>query len=194
MRVNELQIPRFESERLLCIPVLEAHAAWTEPILRDAALYTWMPRDPPTLEALKRRYSYWERRASPDGSELWWNWTLIRKGADPETPGACVGTLQAGIDVAHLGATLAYIVGRDAQGQGYGTEAVNALIATLRGLGVREVKAWVDTRNRPSIALLERVGLRRIEKIEGADFFKGASSDEWVYALELASDAGEGHS
>jgi ribosomal-protein-alanine N-acetyltransferase len=62
---------------------------------------------------------------------------------------------------------------------------VARLVEMLSELGVREVKAWVDTRNLASIRLVERVGLTRFDKLIEADHFKGSSSDEWFFARQL---------
>ena len=51
--------------------------------------------------------------------------------------------------------------------------------------GLTTASALVDTRNAKSIALLERLGFVRTRVIKDADFFKGASSDEYEYQLEL---------
>lgn len=53
--------------------------------------------------------------------------------------------------------------------------------------GVAEITAEVDTRNRSSFQLLERLGFMRLDIREGADFFKGSSSDEYVYRLIVQS-------
>jgi RimJ/RimL family protein N-acetyltransferase len=49
------------------------------------------------------------------------------------------------------------------------------------------VQADVDTRNHESWALLERLGFRRIAVHHTAYHFKGASSDEYMYALTKAN-------
>jgi len=46
---------------------------------------------------------------------------------------------------------------------------------------VYSARAYVDTRNKASIRLLERLGFERVDATKDADFFKGESSDEYVY-------------
>ena len=54
---------------------------------------------------------------------------------------------------------LGFTVARSAQGRGYATEAVNAMLEALLGQGiVRSVVAVTDARNAASVALLRRVG------------------------------------
>jgi RimJ/RimL family protein N-acetyltransferase len=50
-----------------------------------------------------------------------------------------------------------------ARGKGYCTEAVRALITHLFSLGVERVVAEVNTGNKPSIRVLEKLGFRDIE-------------------------------
>ncbi len=70
------------------------------------------------------------------------------------------------------------------QGRGYATEAVRAVLDHL--FAAREahrVSAVVDARNAPSVALLERVGMRREAHFVRAAWFKGEWADEYVYAV-----------
>ena len=73
------------------------------------------------------------------------------------------------------------------QGKGYATEAVTRVIAyAFERLGVETVFAIADARNDASIALLERIGMRRTttEHVR----FKGEWCDEHTY--ELRSEEG----
>lgn len=69
-------------------------------------------------------------------------------------------------------------------GNGYAGEAVSALITYyLAARGKGEVMAWTDTRNRRSIALLERLGFRRDPASRQHTMFKGAWCDEDRYVM-----------
>ena len=57
------------------------------------------------------------------------------------------------------------------------------VIGALFDQGATEVRAELDTRNVASIALLERLGLKRGAFKKNADHFKGSESDEWTYSL-----------
>lgn len=157
--------------------IQEEHASETIKFLSDNRLYTYIPEDPPTLEALKRRYRFWEARESPDGVEFWLNWVVFNHEN-------CVGTLQAGIHRARREASIAYMIAFEHHGYGFATEAVTALIDHLRShYQVSLIKSWIDTRNLASLRVVEKAGLERIEHIKDADHFKGESSDEFVYQL-----------
>lgn len=85
---------------------------------------------------------------------------------------------------AELGFTLA----RAAQGRGYATEAVRAVLADLfEARGLHRVSAECDARNTRSAALLERVGFTREGFRRQATRMKGEWTDDLVFGL-LAAD------
>ena len=93
-----------------------------------------------------------------------------------------VGVFTDAVDprLARIGFTLA----GHAQGNGYATEAVTALLDYLFGeRGKHRVAAECDTRNHRSAALLERVGMRREAHRLAASWWKGEWTDEYAYAL-----------
>ncbi len=102
--------------------------------------------------------------------------------ADAESDGH-LGDVGLGVDAinpsrAELGFTLATAH----QGKGYATEAVERVIAyAFERLGAEAVFAVADARNDASIALLERIGMRRAttEHVK----FKGEWCDEHTYEL-----------
>ncbi|MBK6735700.1 MAG: GNAT family N-acetyltransferase [bacterium] len=70
------------------------------------------------------------------------------------------------------------------QGRGYATEAVSGLIGHLLGpLAKHRVFASADPRNARSLALLERVGMRREAHFHESLWFKGEWVDDVVYAI-----------
>ena len=48
------------------------------------------------------------------------------------------------------------------------------------------MKAWSDTRNEASHALAKKLGMSQIDCIKNAAFFKGKSSDEFVFSKTLS--------
>jgi len=168
---------RMETERLCLEPLVASHAAELFEILSDPRLYRFIPQDPPTLAALTRRFRLLESRTSPDGREQWLNWVLRSRST-----GRCLGTVQV-TRTADGRAQLAYELGVPFWGRGYATEACRRILQALWEAAVREVWAELDTRNEPSIRLLERLGFQRGALRENADVFKGATSHEWTYSL-----------
>lgn len=169
----------FETDRLSIRPLVVSDADELFESLSDSRLYEFIPQDPPTLEALQTRYAKLQTRLSPDGTEHWLNW-VMRAGAQP------IGTLEATVLPDHS-AFIAYMVFTHHQRQGYASEGCRWLIEHLReAYGVTSVKASVDTRNVASIRLLESLGFEKAKLVANADFFKGTSSDEFLFRLTLA--------
>jgi RimJ/RimL family protein N-acetyltransferase len=84
-------------------------------------------------------------------------------------------------------ASVAYMFPPEVWGQGYATEAVQAMLAHLKSdLQVDRVEADIDTRNLSSQRLIERLGFKRVKEVRNADEFKGRTSDEYHYELTLS--------
>ncbi|MEZ4388056.1 MAG: GNAT family protein [Candidatus Krumholzibacteriia bacterium] len=70
------------------------------------------------------------------------------------------------------------------RGQGLATEAVSGIISYLFGPAEKHrVIASVDPRNAPSIALLERVGMRREAHFRESLWFKGEWVDDVIFGV-----------
>ena len=77
---------------------------------------------------------------------------------------------------------IGFTLAPEAQGKGLGSEAVRETIAMLfEFTPVETVIAITDTRNLPSIRLLERVGMRLKETVESA--FRGEPCTEHVFEV-----------
>jgi [ribosomal protein S5]-alanine N-acetyltransferase len=138
-------------------PLTADHADALFPVLRDVHLWRFTEQVPPkTLAGLRERYQRLESRRSPDGQELWLNWALERREDDRP-----VGLVQATVPILHSYADIAYVLGRAFWGRGLAIGAVDAMLDFLRvELHVRTARASVDSRNLPSVRLLERLGFR----------------------------------
>jgi ribosomal-protein-alanine N-acetyltransferase len=169
----------FETERLWLEPLRRSHAEELFDLLSDERLYRFIPKEPPeTLASLAARFQRLEGRAPPSGDDQWLNWVVRLK-----SEGTCVGRVEV---TAHpdRSAHLAYEIGAPYWGRGLAVEACRRILEALfEGLGTTRVVAEVDTRNAASIRLLERLGFQRTGITTGADFFKGAPSDELTYEL-----------
>jgi ribosomal-protein-alanine N-acetyltransferase len=178
-------VSNLETGRLILEPLCREHARHLFTALSDPRIYTFIPQDPPaSVLALETRYRQLESRRSPSGEELWLNWVICLKEQR-----AYIGTVQATIHQ-NQSAVLAYELSTDFWGHGYATEACLRVIESLfRDYQVAEIVAQVDTRNEASCKLLERLSFKRIKMLEGADFFKGQSSDEYTYKLSRSAGA-----
>ena len=170
----------FSSPRLTMELITQKHAIRAFGVVRDENLYTYLPEKPPSLAELEKRYAFWECRDSPDGTEYWLNWAVVHRISQQ-----LIGTVQLGIHKEKKEGAIAYMIGSEFQGQGYGTEAVKASLEHgKKHYGVQVFKAWIDTRNKPSIRLVQKLGMEQVSLIEKADHFDGEDSDEFVFQLE----------
>lgn len=81
-------------------------------------------------------------------------------------------------------ADIGYTLAHDAQGYGYATEATSqALDFAFHDLQMHRIVAIVDCENNASVALLERLGLRREAHYRQNVWFKGKWADEYAYAI-----------
>ena len=170
------------TDRLRIEPLRSNHAEMVHPCLQDPAIYTFIPEDPPTQEYLQKRYDFLEKGSSPDGTELWLNWVVFLRGST-----TAIGTFQATLPKGQSG-SFAYIVFPPFWRNGYAREMATCILTHLFQVHApSSLYADIDTRNHPSIALVESLGLTRISTTNGADFFKGASSDEFKYSISRAA-------
>ncbi|MBB5232593.1 GNAT family N-acetyltransferase [Deinococcus budaensis] len=180
--------PPLQTARLRLEPQRAGHAGAMQAVLADPRVHAFLPSSPPDVEALRERFARLESRRSPDGREGWLNWVVF-----PRLDGPALGTVQATVRPVAAEADLAYVFAPHAWGQGYGTEAVGALLSFLAGRwGVREAVAQVDTRNHASIRLLTRLGFRQTGFTPHADTFRGEGSDEFTFRLLLAAPRADG--
>ena len=107
-----------------------------------------------SLQDVRARIRRWERRRSPDGSEIWLNWTLRLK--DDQT---VVGRMQA--TVTEAWADMAWVIGRRYRSQGYATEAGRCIAAwLLEFFNLGEVRATIHPNNTASQRVATNVGMR----------------------------------
>jgi len=90
-------------------------------------------------------------------------------------------------------AEIGFTIAPKHQGRGFGTEAVLGVLGYLLGPGRKHrVIASVDPRNKPSIALLRRVGMRQEAHFRQSLWFKGDWADDLVFAI-LESEWNDRH-
>jgi RimJ/RimL family protein N-acetyltransferase len=140
------------------------------------------------------RHQSWDRYTEDDARALveqlaggtpgtpgqWFQWGITR-ASDGLLLGDC-GLKIVG-EEPRLG-QIGYTLGRAHQRQGYATEAVRAVLdLAFHRLHLHRVSASVDADNLASLALLERLGLRREAHFRKSEWFKGAWVDDVIYAI-----------
>ena len=174
--------------------------------LRTARLVVrrFRPADVPTFAAYRSdpevaRYQSWDVPFSEEQAEQFVDGL---SEDDPATPGSWFQFAVAEADSGtHIGDVAAYVdadeprqarvgvtLAADAQGRGYGAEALARLLDYLLvDRGKHRVTADCDARNVGSAKLLDRVGMRREAHHLRSSWWKGEWTDEYVYAV-LADD------
>ncbi|WP_329271239.1 GNAT family N-acetyltransferase [Streptomyces pseudovenezuelae] len=109
---------------------------------------------PLSLESAQRLLRSYSR--SDPGAPGWFPYAIEVK-ADGRVAGDVAVHRQRSVQEAELGFSLA----RDRQGQGYATEAVEAVLRALFAGGLHTATAECDVRNERSARLLERLGFAR---------------------------------
>jgi len=84
----------------------------------------------------------------------------------------------------HRQGEVGYVLNPAYQGKGYAGEAAEAMLRHgFEELGMHRIMGRLDSRNRPSAALLERLGMRLEAHHVHDELFKGEWSDTLVYAM-----------
>ena len=144
-----------QTARLDLTPIWREHAKLLFAALSEPALHAHTGGAPPaSVDALAHRFTAWEARQSPDGSELWLNWMVRARSG-----GEAVGYVQATVVESH--ADLAWVIGVPWQRRGYASEAAGAVLAWLAGLGAGSVRACIKPEHAASQRVAERLGLLR---------------------------------
>jgi len=141
---------------LVLEPLTAAHAESMYPLLSEPELYRHLDYGPPpSVEHVRGVYAQLERRAPPDGSEIWLNWIICLGGRNP------IGFVQATVVSPHT-AWVSYLLGRSHWGHGHARAATGAMLEHLsKKYGAVEFLATVENANTRSIVLLERLSFRQ---------------------------------
>lgn len=168
-------IDSFESERLLFEARSESHAAELYEHLCEKDLYLYTMRDvPPSLEWLAQGLKKLES-PSLGGKELWLGWIGREK-----TTRKAVGIFE--ITLIDSVAFIAYTVSKESWGKGYATEASKAMMDYMTcKYPVRKFIIEMDTRNRASTKVAEKLGFDFVKVINNATFIKNFVSHEFQF-------------
>lgn len=170
------KIDSMESERLVLETRKESHASELYELFCEKDLYHFMKRDvPPSMEWLASGFKELERLTYPDGKELWLGW--VGKEKQSQSP---VGVFE--ITIADGEAFIAYTVFKNYWGSGYAVEASQALINYIsKKFAVLRFVIEMDTRNRSSMKVAEKLGFDFVRVINNATFLKNFVSHEFQF-------------
>jgi RimJ/RimL family protein N-acetyltransferase len=133
--------------------------------------------------------------------ESWWSGFLQRKNdhifAIEAEDGSYIGNIGLhGVEQENRQAELGIIIGHKAYwGQGYGTDAIQALLGWVFGyLNLNRVQLRVYSYNERAIRCYQRCGFRHEGTLRQARFSEGQYTDDWIMAIlraEFLADRGE---
>jgi RimJ/RimL family protein N-acetyltransferase len=146
----------------------------------DPEVCHFLPFDPQTPDDIRARIGHLLGGTSLEGERG--GVVLVIERTDD---GAVIGDLVLfHLDGATGTAEIGWVVSPAASRRGLATDAVRALIDTAFDVyGLRRLVARIDADNVRSLALAERVGMRREAHLVENEWFKGRWSDEVDYAV-----------
>ena len=172
-------LPILETARLRLTPLVAQDADHIFPLMGDAevmAFWDVAEIDDPDLiarlvegqvgEMAEGRAVYWAMRGLPDGQ--------------------FIGTCDISeIDRRHHRAEVGFLLGRDAWGQGYALEAMQAVLAYAATIGLRRLSARTHLGNSRSDGLLEKLGFEEEGLLRGHVLRDGERRDCRLFGLLL---------
>ncbi len=116
----------------------------------------------------------------PDTTGQWFQYAMVLRGT-----GELIGDCASGTDATDpRQAEIGFTLRPEFQGQGYATEAARLLLGYLFGARSKHrVTARCDPRNAASVAVLERLGMRREGYLRESTWAKGEWTDDLLYAM-----------
>ena len=169
---------RLESERLILRRFTDS----------DLAQFLAYRNDPEVA-----RYQAWESCTESEAAAMIEELKALQPGAPGEwfqfaielkETGDLVGDCALNVEQDGRQAEIGYTLAREHQGKGYASEAVSRLLDYAFGdLGLHRVVAITDRENKPSFALLERLGMRQEGRFVQNAWFKGRWVSEYLYAV-----------
>lgn len=168
------------TERLRLRPFVETDLDAMAAYRGDAEVCRFLPFDPQSPEDIRGRIGHLIGNTNLEG-ERGGVILVIERVSD----GPVVGDLVLfHLDPQAGSAEIGWVVSPAASGRGLATEAVRALVDTaFRVYGLRRLTARIDPENVRSVALAERLGMRREAHFVENEWFKGRWSDELRFAL-----------
>jgi RimJ/RimL family protein N-acetyltransferase len=175
-----INIDSLESARLVLEVRKEHHAFELYDYFCERDLYTFTRREVPvSAEWLAKGFKDLEKLVSPDGKELWMGWV----GKDRVTKKS-VGIFEMSLigDECYI----AYTIFKENWGQGYAVEGTEALVGYMTS--VFKPKRFIiemDTRNRASMKVAEKLGFEFVKLINNACFLKNFVSHEFQFEKSM---------
>ena len=164
--------------RLLLRPFRADDHAALHAIAGDPQVVRWMDWGPNTPEETRVFLTY-ALASETETPRRTWKFAVVRR-ADQ----ALIGSAELHIESPeHRRGTMGYLIAPAAQGQGYATEAAQAVLDFgLTGGGLHRITATCDPENAGSVRVLEKIGMTREGHLRDHFLIRGAWRDRLLYA------------
>jgi RimJ/RimL family protein N-acetyltransferase len=141
----------------------------------------YLPFEPRTREEVAEKVAKYSTALTLAGDGDFWQLAIERSSA----PGRVVGDVYFTIkSIANATGEIGWTLHPDFAGQGYMTEAAGAILEiAFARLRLHRVRADLDPRNDASVALCERLGMRKEAHFVEDLWFKGEWGDTAIYAV-----------
>jgi ribosomal-protein-alanine N-acetyltransferase len=179
MSSDAVPLPILETQRLRLRPLAAEDSAHIFPLMADAEVMAFWDVgeiDDPDVIANIVAGQVDEMAA---GRALYWTMTTL---GDGQFVGACD---LSEIDRRHKRAEVGFMLGREARGQGYALEAMQAVLAFAAAQGLRRLLARTHLGNARSDALLEKLGFVDEGMLRGHVLRDGDRRDCRLFGLLL---------
>lgn len=146
----------------------------------DSEVARYQGWDAPYPRASGKRMIRELLRQHPDTPGEWFQYAM-----ELCATGELIGDLASGTDAGDSRqAEIGFTLRPQFQGQGYATEAAHTLLGYLFGARAKHrVTARCDPRNAASVAVLERIGMRREGHLVESTWAKGEWTDDLLFAI-----------
>ena len=167
-------------ERVRLRPVVDTDVEAMVAYRGDPDVCRFLPFEPQSADDIRKRIGYLFGGTSIEGER-----GGVVLAIEQLDDAAVIGDVVLfHLDAAAGSAEIGWVMSPAAAGRGLATEAVRALVDTAFSVyGLRRLVARIDADNVRSIALAERVGMRREAHLVENEWFKGRWSDEVDYAV-----------
>jgi [ribosomal protein S5]-alanine N-acetyltransferase len=174
------KIDSLESDRLLLEIRRESHATELFELFCEKDLYHYTTRTVPlSIEWLANGFKALETCLSPDGKEVWLGWVGREKSSLKP-----VGVFE--MCMVDNEAFIAYTVFKKFWGKGYAVEASKELIRFIsKNYSTKRFIIEMDTRNRASTKVAEKLEFDFVKVINNACFLKNFVSHELQFQKTL---------
>ncbi len=168
-----------ETERLTLAPLAVDDAPLVYPFLSDAEVMSNLDQEPieDPDEVASRVAAQVDEMAAGDAAY----WTIRHTGS-----GAFLGYCEfIDIDKRHDRAEIRFVIHHKGWGQGFGSEAVSALLAYGAASGLKSLVASTHVGDNRAEKLLRKLGFKAEGYLKGAVHRDGERRDRRLYGLQL---------